>query len=307
MKSTIDMSKRAMLALAAASSVQPIAAAGPATLGTFHTLADRDVRIHTYVSPPDGFGVATQIVEGPASIVIFDCQLLDDYAEEAAQFVRRLGKPVDRIVVSHAHPDHWAGLGVFTRHFPSARVHALPEVKQAIAARGDAILASLKPVYGDRIAGRAIAPDKLLDVGRRPIDGIDHVFSEVTDAESDRQLVAALPTLDVVFAFDLVFHPSDHLFILLPTFDHWIEILERLKTEFGQARLFVGHGRPTRAEAIGATQDYLARARLAYVQNADAAGYAASLRAAFPNRENAQWLDFSSKLLYKRERPAWAR
>jgi metal-dependent hydrolase (beta-lactamase superfamily II) len=82
-----------------------------------------NVRIHTYVSPPDGFLVNTQIVEGETSLVIFDGQLLNVYAAEVAAYASRLGKPVEQIIVSHGHPDHWAGLEVPV-HSGHQRVHS---------------------------------------------------------------------------------------------------------------------------------------------------------------------------------------
>jgi hypothetical protein len=50
-----------------------------------------DVRIHTYISPPDGFLVNTHMIEGPEKLVLFDGQLLNTYAS-------RLGKPVEQII-----------------------------------------------------------------------------------------------------------------------------------------------------------------------------------------------------------------
>src|SRR6201987_5851057 len=67
------------------------------------------VKIHSYLSPLDGFHVNTQMIEGPTAVVIFNGQLLLPYADEVASYVRTLGKPVDRVILSHAHTDHWAG------------------------------------------------------------------------------------------------------------------------------------------------------------------------------------------------------
>src|SRR5260370_37919120 len=72
------------------------------------------VKIHSYLSPLDGFNVNTQVVEGPTAVVIFDGQLLMPYANEVASYVQTLGKPVERIILSHAHTDHWSGLQILT-------------------------------------------------------------------------------------------------------------------------------------------------------------------------------------------------
>src|ERR1700693_3863865 len=65
------------------------------------------VKIHSYLSPIAGFHVHTQMIEGRTAVVIFDGQLLLPYADEAASYVQTLGKPIDRIILSHGHTDHW--------------------------------------------------------------------------------------------------------------------------------------------------------------------------------------------------------
>ena len=42
------------------------------------------IKIHSYLSPLDGFHVNTQMIEGPTAVVIFDGQLLLPYADEVA-------------------------------------------------------------------------------------------------------------------------------------------------------------------------------------------------------------------------------
>jgi glyoxylase-like metal-dependent hydrolase (beta-lactamase superfamily II) len=54
------------------------------------------------------------MIVGPAAVVIFDGQLLLLYADDVASYMQTLGKPVDRIILSHAHTDHWSGLQVLT-------------------------------------------------------------------------------------------------------------------------------------------------------------------------------------------------
>src|ERR1700722_20339362 len=99
-------------------------AAAPDRMGAVLVSQFGPVKIHSYLSPADGFQVNTQMVEGPNAVVIFDGQLLLPYADEVASYVETLGKPIDRIILSHAHTDHWGGLQVLTERFPDARVFA---------------------------------------------------------------------------------------------------------------------------------------------------------------------------------------
>src|ERR1700686_2831651 len=199
------------------------------------------VKIHSYLSPTDGFHVNTQMIEGPTAVVIFDGQLLLPYADEVASYVQTLGKPVDRIILSHAHTDHWAGLQVLTERFPDARVFALDGVADQLRARGLARLDSLRRIYGDKVATKVTVPTETITEGLQRIDGITYDFKRFVDAESDLQLAALLPKQKVLMAFDLVFSPNEHAFTVVDHFDHWLIVLEQLKALQDYDTITIGH------------------------------------------------------------------
>jgi hypothetical protein len=260
------------------------------------------VRIHSYLSPLDGFHVNTQLIEGPTAVVIFDGQLLLPYAEEVASYVQTLGKPVDRIILSHAHTDHWSGLQVLTERFPDTPVFALDGIADQLHARGQARLDSFRPIYGDRIATKVTVPTETIAEGVQRIDGITYDFKRFVDAESDLQLAALLPEQRVLMAFDLVFSPNEHAFTVVDHFDHWMIVLERLKALQGYDTITIGHDTPVHRSAIDSTMTYIKRAREIHAASADAKTYSESLKAAFPDRQLASMVDFSAKLLYAARR-----
>jgi glyoxylase-like metal-dependent hydrolase (beta-lactamase superfamily II) len=260
------------------------------------------LKIHSYLSPLDGFHVNTQMIEGPTAVVIFDGQLLLPYADEVASYVQTLGKPVDRIILSHAHTDHWSGLQVLTERFPDARVFALDGIADQLRARGQARLDSFRPIYGDRIATKVTIPTETITEGVHRIDGITYYFNRFVDAESDLQLAALLPEQKVLMAFDLVFSPNEHAFTVVDHFDHWMIVLERLKALQGYDTITIGHDTPVHRSAIDSTITYIKRAKEIHAASADAKSYAESLKAAFPDRQLASMVDFSAKLLYAARR-----
>jgi metallo-beta-lactamase superfamily protein len=260
------------------------------------------VKIHSYLSPLDGFHVNTQMIEGPTAVVIFDGQLLLPYADEVASYVQGLGKPVDRIILSHAHTDHWSGLQVLTQRFPDARVFALDGVADQLRARGSARLDSFRPIYGDRIATKVTIPTETVTEGLQRIDGITYDFKRFVDAEADLQLVALLPEQKVLMAFDLVFSPNEHAFTVVDHFDHWMIVLEQLKALQDYDTITIGHDTPVHRSAINSTIVYVKRAKEIHAASADAKTYSESLKAAFPDRQQAGWVDFSARLLYAARR-----
>ena len=261
-----------------------------------------NVRVHTYVSPPDGFLVNTQIVEGEASLVLFDGQLLNAYAAEVAAYASRLGKPVEQIIVSHGHPDHWAGLEVLTARFPTASIVALPGVAEQIRTGGQTMLAGLRPAFADKVAAHPTLPTGTLTVGEQTIAGVRFEFRELLDVESDVQLLALMPDQKVLLAFDLVFASRDPAFTVAGHFDHRVSILDDLKGIEGYDTILIGHDLLTDRSGFDATIAYVRKARECYAEAHDGTSYAEALKAAFPDRLQPGWVDFSGRVLFSTPR-----
>jgi glyoxylase-like metal-dependent hydrolase (beta-lactamase superfamily II) len=273
-------------------------ASAPGRMGAILVNQFGPVKIHSYLSPADGLQVNTQMIEGQSAVVIFDGQFLLPYADEVASYVQTLGKPVDRIILSHAHTDHWAGLQVLTERFPNARVFALDGVADQVRARGPARLDNLRRVYGDKAATKITVPTETITEGPQRIDGVTYDFRRFVDGESDLQLAALLPEQKVLMAFDLVFSPNEHAFTVVDHFDHWMIILDSLKALRGYDTITIGHDTPVHRSAIDSTMTYVKRAKEIHAASADAKSYSESLKAAFPDRQHASWVDFSAGLLY---------
>jgi len=273
-------------------------AAGPGRAGAILVSQFGPVKIHSYLSPADGLQVNTQMIEGPNAVFIFDSQLLLPYAGEVASYVQTLGKPVDRIILSHAHTDHWGGLQVLTERFPETRVFALGGIADQIRAGGPARLDGLRRTYGDKAASKVTVPTETITEGLQRIDGVTYDFRRVVDAESDLQLAALLPEQKVILAFDLVFSPNQHVFTGGNHFDHWLIVLESLKALQGYDIIIIGHDTPVDRSAIDSTMTYIKRAKEIHAASADAKTYSENLKAAFPNRQLARFVDLSASYLY---------
>src|SRR5258705_953662 len=272
------------------------AAAGP--MGALLVSPFGPIKIHSYLSPTDGLQVNTQMIEGPTAVVIFDGQLLLPYADEVASYVQTLGNPIDRIILSHAHTDHWGGLQVVTERFPDARVFALDGIADQVRARGPARLDGLRRTYGDKAATKVTVPKETITDGLQRIDGVTYDFKRFVDAESDLQLAALLPEQKVLMAFDLVFSPNQHAFTGANHFDHWIVVLESLKALQGYDTITIGHDTPVDRSAIDSTMTYVKRAKQIHAAAADAKTYGEKLKAAFPDLQQAGFVDLSASYLY---------
>ncbi|HWJ87693.1 MAG TPA: MBL fold metallo-hydrolase [Pelagibacterium sp.] len=271
-----------------------------AKLGQVITKDYRGVTIHTYKSPEEGLYVTSQIVETDDGLVVFDAVFHTRHAEDLADYIAGLGKPVNRIVLSHIHPDHWSGLSVLHQRFPQAPIYALPEIIGYIKENGQKILDARNQAFGNVVAKTPTLPDHELAVGAQTIGGVRFEFERQPDGESDWQTIVRLPDAGVVMVFDLVFPAGHHLFTVASHFDHWIEILDALKSDVakGYDTLMVGHGNPVGYDVIDANISYLEKAKQIHAANGDADSYAKALKDAYPSYYGGGWVDFSSLLLY---------
>ncbi len=95
-----------------------------------------DVRIHTFISTfaYDNIANATHIIEGKTKLVLVDGQFLVPYARKFRDYADSLGKPIERLYLSHRHPDHWFGLGTA---FSDIAIYELPETISFLKEHGE--------------------------------------------------------------------------------------------------------------------------------------------------------------------------
>jgi glyoxylase-like metal-dependent hydrolase (beta-lactamase superfamily II) len=214
------------------------------------------VRIHTFISAFTGDNIAnaTHIVESTSKLVVIDGQFLAPYARKFREYADSLGKPIDRLYLSHRHPDHWFGLGTA---FGDVAVHALPETMDFIAKHGEDSRQDHLKKLGDLAPDRIVIPQEAAKPGEETIDGISYVFDRVTDTEIDFALTVKLPELGVYFAQDLIYSGT-HLYLTKHNQD-WIAILEAML--LSEYELFMpGHGLPADKNEVARNIEYLAAA-----------------------------------------------
>ena len=81
-----------------------------------------------FFSSEDGFNVASVIVMGEKECILVDCQWTRANAHRVIAEICETGLELKAIYVTHAHPDHYWGLGEIHRAFPEAKCYALAPV-----------------------------------------------------------------------------------------------------------------------------------------------------------------------------------
>lgn len=220
-------------------------------------MADRGAaKIHTYLSPADANANATHVIESENTLVLVDAQFLVPFAQEFRDYVDGLGKPIDRIIISHSHPDHYWGLSTAFADVPA---YALAETIAAIEEGGAAMLEMQKPDLGDMAPEAIRVPDNLITAGTEVIDGITYNVKHYKDAEDTDQLVIELPELSAIIVQDLVYNQI-HLFTAA-NLENWAIHVKEVQglTQFTLG--LAGHGMPFEDQIVyGNVIGYLQKA-----------------------------------------------
>ena len=268
--------------------------------GTIQHVRRTGATVHVY-TPPDEFHANSIILELEDRLIVIDAQMARSSATEVADYVDTFDKRIDRFLLSHDHPDHYAGFTTLTQRFPGVQLAALPSVRQHLINVGERVLSVRRELFGDEVNTEVVVPDATVVPGNLTIGGLRFVFVEYDETESEHTLVIHLPDVGLCFPADLVTAGDEHMFTVQPNFDRWIDALHALRRDvarYGIDTLVPGHGNPVGIDVLPANIAYLEAAREVYAHSGTKEEYKAALKARLPQRGPQPWLDWVGEQLF---------
>lgn len=262
--------------------------------GKISVIERRGIKIHTYTSSQDGIFVNSHIIETRNRLVLVDTQLLRPHAKEVKEYLESLGKPIDRVIITHSHPDHWFGL----EYFEGLPVYSLAKTKEEIEKFGEVYIKAERGFFGDAVTTRVILPEHEIKPGEEFIDGLKYEFENVDGAEAGVQLLIRLPELALMIAQDIACN-NVHLFIGEKAFDSWIRVLKDLKNRRGYDTILVGHGENSDRSVFDRNIAYLEYAKKTYETVDNGKDLKQQLIRKFPGFGAQVILDISNSYLYR--------
>ncbi len=194
-----------------------------------HRIAGRVMPVNAY------------IVEGRDGVVLIDGMLTVSDARSVRERLNSLNKPLLGAIVTHAHPDHYAGLAEILgdREVPIA---STAPVRLAIE-RDDAIKNQIVgPMMGAEWPAKRIFPRQDLQPGSTlQVGELKFDMADLGPAESPADSLYRLEGRGV-FVGDLVYSGM-HAYLADGFASEWLACLDRLERELpADAVLYPGHG-----------------------------------------------------------------
>lgn len=128
---------------------------------SFKTIETNNFTLKVYNASENSFGVASVIVTGKTEAVLIDAQFTFADAEKVAQEIKKDGKKLTAIYVSHGDPDFYFGLEIFKKYFPEVTAYASPATIEHIKKTAQKKLEVWGERLGKNITSNVVLPQNL--------------------------------------------------------------------------------------------------------------------------------------------------
>jgi len=197
---------------------------------SFKVIEAGNLKLEVYNASENSFGVASVIVSGKTDAVLIDAQFTIADAEQVAQEIKRSGKKLTAIYVSHGDPDFYFGLEVFKKYFPEVTAYTSPATIEHIKATAQKKLEIWGERLGKNITSNVILPQVLkgnsidLEGQKLQIEGLDEFPSKT---------FVWIPSIKAVIGGINVFGTSFNLWMAdaqtAETRKQWINVLDKIE------------------------------------------------------------------------------
>ena len=240
-----------------------------------------------FFSDESGFEVASVIVTGRTDAALIDAQWTLSNAHRVVAEILETGKHLKTIYVTHAHPDHYFGLGPFAEAFPEARVIALPSVARMINSQFFGKIEHWEKTIGVINTPRKEVDIESLDENYFELEG--HRIEIIPEIMGDMKYntVVWIPSIKTLYGSDVLFNQA-HPFTCEVTAEErqqWIRDMERL-AKMGAEVVIPGHqkpGMPFDDSSFTFTREYLVATEEELANTVDEAGFYYAMVKRFPD------------------------
>ena len=230
------------------------------------------------------------VIHGPDGLVVVDGMLTVSDAALVRQGIDNASLPLAGVVLTHPHPDHYAGLWhvIGDHDVPIVATRAVDAViRRDDAAKNDIV----GPMMGAEWPTTRRFPNTVVEDGAQvTLGGLSLEVEELGPGESPLDSLWRLDPITVL-AGDITYNGM-HAYLADGHWEHWLATLSRLDRELpDNAVLHVGHGPAGGKELLAAQRQYIetfvaaVAANAAAIQAGDHAPVVAAMQELLPSED----------------------
>jgi glyoxylase-like metal-dependent hydrolase (beta-lactamase superfamily II) len=196
------------------------------------------------------------LVHGPRGITVVDGMLTVTDARKVRGVLDASGAELAGVVITHPHPDHYAGLAHIVGD------HDVPIVAatdvDAVIRRDDEMKETIVgPMMGEEWPDKRMFANRTVDDGDTvTLGGLDLRVRSLGPGESFADTMWELDQ-DTLFVGDVAYNGM-HAFLADGQWTHWLDVIDQLDRDLpSSATLHVGHGPPAGKELLAAQRRYI--------------------------------------------------
>jgi len=240
----------------------------------------------TFFSDESGFEVASVIVIGKTDAALIDAQWTLSNAHRVIAEILETGRYLKTIYITHAHPDHYFGLGTIAEAFPEARIVAIPPVARVINKQFFGKVEHWEKVIGPINVPRKTAKIEPLDDNYFELDGERIEIIPKVMGDMKYNTAVWIPSIKTLYGSDVLFNQA-HPFTCEVTEEErkqWVADIERLE-KLGAEVIIPGHQKPGTAfdhSSFDFTKEYVIATDEVLAETDDVAGFYYAMVQRFP-------------------------
>jgi glyoxylase-like metal-dependent hydrolase (beta-lactamase superfamily II) len=240
-----------------------------------------------FFSDESGFEVASVIVTGKTDAVLIDAQWTLSNAHRVVAEILETGKILKTIYITHAHPDHYFGLGEIAAAFPKARVVAIPSEADIINKQFFGKIEHWEGVIGSINVCRKTAKIEPLKENYFELEGQRLEIISKVMGDMKYNTMVWIPSIKTLVASDVLFNQA-HPFTCELTVEErkqWIADVDKIE-KMGAEVIIPGHQKPGMQfdkSSLDFTREYCVATEEELARTSDVGSFYYAMNKRFPN------------------------
>lgn len=199
----------------------------------------KSLEIQTHTAKDSGFVVNSHLILGQKEAILIDSQFTREEAGKVVEMIKNSGRKLKEIYITHGHPDHYFGLEILSKNFPTARILARKKVIEVIKETGPGKLSYWKGLYGDALTDKIVMPIAF-EGDSLTLDGQKIQILNLGAGESGHDTAIYIPQSKSLISGDAVYSKV-HLWLAEERPENWMaNLIDLNKLEVN--KVYPGHG-----------------------------------------------------------------